>query len=50
MPELEELEHRITRLEAIYADVLKEKLTGITARLDRLDARLNQQRPWLFRE
>jgi len=29
MPEIEELEHRITRLEALYEDVLKEKITYI---------------------
>ncbi len=42
MPDILELEHRITRLEALYEDVLKEKLTAITARLDRIDTRLDQ--------
>ncbi|MFN3533393.1 MAG: hypothetical protein ACK41Q_12935 [Candidatus Brocadia sp.] len=36
MPEIEELEHRITRLEALYEDVLKERITQIASRLDQL--------------
>lgn len=36
MPEIEELERRITRLEALYEDVLKEKITQITLRLDQI--------------
>ncbi|HHT9112394.1 MAG: hypothetical protein HZA47_03930 [Planctomycetes bacterium] len=36
MPEIEELEHRITRLEALYEDVLKEKITYIASRLDQI--------------
>lgn len=36
MPDIEELEHRITRLEALYENVLKEKITAIAARLDQL--------------
>lgn len=42
MPDIEELEHRLTRLEDLYEDVLKEKLTAITARLDRVDARFDR--------
>ncbi|MEP9410696.1 MAG: hypothetical protein HRF42_04720 [Candidatus Brocadia sp.] len=36
MPEIEELEHRITRLEALYEDVLKERITQIASRLDQI--------------
>ena len=36
MPDIEELEHRLTRLESLYEDVLKEKITSIAARLDQL--------------
>ncbi|ODS29635.1 MAG: hypothetical protein SCARUB_00783 [Candidatus Scalindua rubra] len=36
MPDIEELEHRITRLEALYEDVLKERMTHIASRLDQL--------------
>lgn len=36
MPEIEELEHRIARLEALYEDVLKERITQIASRLDQI--------------
>jgi len=36
MPEIEELEHRIARLEALYEDVLKERIVHIASRLDQL--------------
>ncbi len=36
MPEIEELEHRITRLESLYEDVLKERLIQIASRIDQL--------------
>ena len=36
MPDIEELEHRITRLEDLYEEVLKEKILSIAARLDQL--------------
>lgn len=36
MPTIEELEHRITRLEALYGDVLKEKIGHIASRLDQV--------------
>ncbi|NUO08568.1 MAG: hypothetical protein HUU08_07795 [Candidatus Brocadia sp.] len=36
MPEIEELEHRITRLEALYEDVPKERITQIALRLDQI--------------
>lgn len=36
MPEIEELEHRITRLESLYEDVLKERMIQIASRLDLL--------------
>ncbi len=36
MPTIEDLEHRIARLESLYDDVLKERLTFISQRLDQL--------------
>lgn len=36
MPEIEELEHRIARLEALCEDVLKERIAQIASRLDQL--------------
>jgi len=36
MPEIEELEHRITRPETLYEGVLKEKITQIASRLDQI--------------
>ena len=36
MPEIEELEHRITKLESLYEDALKERITHIAPRLDQL--------------
>ena len=36
MAEIEELEHRIARLEALYEDVLKERIVHIASRLDQL--------------
>jgi hypothetical protein len=36
MPAIEELEQRVARLETLFEDVLKEKITHISARLDQL--------------
>lgn len=36
MATIEELEHRVARLESLYDDVLKEKLAFISQRLDQL--------------
>ncbi len=36
MATIEDLEHRIARLESLYDDVLKERLTLISQRLDQL--------------
>ena len=36
MPTLEEIEQRVARLETLYEDVLKERLTYISSRLDQL--------------
>ncbi len=36
MPAIEELEQRVARLESLYEDVLKERLTHISQRLDQL--------------
>jgi archaellum component FlaC len=36
MPEIEELEHRITRVESLYEGVLKDRITQIASRLDQI--------------
>lgn len=36
MPTIEELEHRVTRLEALFEEVLKERMNLIATRLDQL--------------
>jgi len=36
MPAIEELEQRVSRLEALFEDVLKERITHISTRLDQL--------------
>ncbi len=36
MPALEELEHRVARLETLFEDVLKERINLIAARLDQI--------------
>lgn len=42
MPDIEELEHRITRLESLYEDVLKEKITAVEDRIAAVATRLDQ--------
>lgn len=36
MPTIEELEHRVSRLETLFEEVIKERLTYISQRLDQL--------------
>jgi type IV secretory pathway component VirB8 len=36
MPTLEELEHRISRLEVLFEELIKDRLTYISQRLDQL--------------
>ncbi len=48
MPGIEELEHRITRLEALYEDALKEKITHISLRLDQLYEKTERDKTELF--
>jgi hypothetical protein len=36
MPAIEELEHRVARLESLFEDVLKERMNLIAARLDQI--------------
>ena len=42
MPTIEELEHRIARLETLLEEVIKERLNSIFQRLDQLSQRLDQ--------
>lgn len=44
MPEIEELEHRITRLEALYGDVLKERITQIASRADQIYEKIERDK------
>jgi uncharacterized Rmd1/YagE family protein len=36
MPTIEELEHRISRLEVLFEELIKDRLTYISQRLDQL--------------
>ncbi len=36
MPTIEELEHRVSRLETLFEEVIKDRLTYISQRLDQL--------------
>lgn len=42
MPTIEELEHRVARLETLLEEVIKERLNSIFQRLDQLSQRLDQ--------
>ncbi|GAN33106.1 MAG: hypothetical protein DYG83_03150 [Candidatus Brocadia sp. AMX2] len=44
MPEIEELEHRIARLETLYEDVLKERITQIASRVDQIYEKIERDK------
>ncbi|MEW6215732.1 MAG: hypothetical protein AB1478_11140 [Nitrospirota bacterium] len=48
MPTIEELEHRVSRLETLFEEVIKDRLTYISQRLDQLYEKTEKDKSDLY--